>query len=108
MIRISIERDCSMTITGHAGAAECGRDIVCASVSVLAATLAEQVAELNEQGQLEDEPEIRMEPGDFRIHAEPSRRAEERLSYLFDAIRTTCQMLAMQYPEYVTVYIPAK
>ena len=59
-----------LTVTGHAGAAEPGHDLVCASASILAYTLAANVANMADNGQVR-EPIIKTMEGDTEISCKP-------------------------------------
>ena len=55
----------SLRLEGHAGYAEHGKDIVCASASILAYTVAQYVKYEDEHGTLKAPAEIKLESGIF-------------------------------------------
>ncbi len=71
-----------LSLSGHAGAADRGRDLVCAALSALAETAAAQ-------------PGAETERGEARMTV---RAAEERLAALAEGFR----LLAREFPEFVT------
>lgn len=84
-----------LTVRGHAGAAPAGRDLVCASASILAYT-AEAVLRDAERGRVEI-AEVQTADGLFTVDAVCDGRTEE----LVDAVCTGFRLLAEQYPRYV-------
>lgn len=97
-IRISVD-SLTMSITGHAGYAETGRDIVCAGVSMLAQTLAAHMARHADE---EDLLRLDMDDGMVLCMRPDGPRAEEyRVLYAFAL--EGLELLAGQYPEYVRI-----
>ena len=104
-VNISIDRDkreCSLLVNGHAGQAMIGEDIVCASASILAYTIAQVIKGMEHHGDLSETPTLKLESGDAII----SCRAKD--DYLFSelmqdffVIRTGYTLLAHNYPLYV-------
>ena len=93
----------TMKLTGHAGQAKHGEDIVCSAVSVLAYTVAQALQFQYEEGGLKKKPHIKLEPGDTVIIAKPKpERYEEALHTFFVAQVGYC-LLARAYPKYVTL-----
>jgi uncharacterized protein YsxB (DUF464 family) len=93
----------SLRIEGHAGYAEHGKDIVCASASILAYTVAQYVEYEDNQGNLNAPAEIRLESGDTVVSCEPK---EEILKWLWDAYQFAKMgflILAHNYPQYVSL-----
>lgn len=91
----------SLRLEGHAGYAEHGKDIVCASASILAYTVAQYVKYEEEQGNLNAPSEIKLDSGDSVIACEPK---EEILKWLWDAYQFAKMgflLLAQNYPQYV-------
>lgn len=62
MIAVCVRKD-SITVSGHAGFAEAGKDIVCAGVTALIQTLIKSVCDLTE-----DKIEYEISPGRADIH----------------------------------------
>jgi uncharacterized protein YsxB (DUF464 family) len=93
----------SLRIEGHAGYAEHGKDIVCASATILAYTVAQYVEYEDNQGNLNAPAEIRLESGDTVVSCEPK---EEILKWLWDAYQFAKMgflILAHNYPQYVSL-----
>ena len=90
-----IRHDNGITVSGHAGYAEPGKDIVCAAVSTLAQTLIASIEDLTQ-----DQITYVIQPGTVDIkHGNLSEQAQ----LLIDSFFIGCQMVAEQYPEYVRV-----
>jgi uncharacterized protein YsxB (DUF464 family) len=56
-----------MTVNGHAGYADKGKDIICASASILAYTVAQIVKAMDKHGDLTESPTIQLNEGDIFI-----------------------------------------
>ena len=82
-------------ITGHAGYAEPGKDIVCAAVSTLAQTLAVSLGKLTPDSVVYD-----LEPGHMEIY---HGTLSDRGKYLIKSFFIGVKMVAEQYPDYVKV-----
>ena len=93
-----------LTITGHAGAAEPGYDLVCASASMLAYTLAANVANMADNGQVR-EPVMKMNEGDTEISCNPRHNLKASVTLVFDSVCVGFELLAHDYPEYVSYKI---
>lgn len=98
MIRVSIDPlDKVFMLEGHAGYAPHGRDIVCASASMMAAMLFEYALQTAED---EDIWECEMRPGYARLLMEP---ACTDMLHVFEAVKTGFELLAKHYPDNVIV-----
>jgi uncharacterized protein YsxB (DUF464 family) len=91
----------SLRLEGHAGYAEVGKDIVCASASILAYTVAQFVMEAENKGDLASPPHIQLDSGDTLISCEPCEDTYEAVlnAYLF--AKMGYALLAHNYPQYV-------
>ena len=94
----------SLHINGHAGQNKYGSDIVCASASILAYTLAQNIKAAHERGILKYNPTLKLRDGNSII----SCRAKDDESYAemchaFVVIQAGYQLLAYNYPQYVAV-----
>ena len=94
----------SLHVKGHAGQNPPGNDIVCASASILAYTLAQNIKMSEELGHLKYSPKIKLKEGDSIITC----RAKDDETYAevlhtFLVIQTGYQLLAHNYPQYVAV-----
>ena len=93
-----------LTVTGHAGAAEPGHDLVCASASMLAYTLAANVANMADAGQVR-QPIIKNNEGDTEISCSPRHNLKASVTLVFDSVCVGFELLAHDYPEYVSYEI---
>ena len=95
-----------LTVTGHAGAAESGHDLVCASASILAYTLAANVANMADNGQVR-QPIIKVSEGDTEISCNPRHNLKASVTLVFDSVCVGFQLLAHNHPEYISYEIRA-
>lgn len=93
-----------LSITGHAGAAEPGYDLVCASASMLAYTLAANVANMADNGQVR-EPVMKMNEGDTEISCNPRHNLKASVTLVFDSVCVGFELLAHDYPQYISYEI---
>jgi uncharacterized protein YsxB (DUF464 family) len=93
-----------LTVTGHANSAEKGHDLVCASASILAYTLAANVANMADNGQVR-QPIIKNNEGDTEISCNPRSSLKNSVTLVFDSICVGFEMLAHDYPEYISYEI---
>lgn len=91
-VRIRPER---MEISGHAGYAEPGKDIVCAGVTALTQTLIQSIDDLTD-----DEIEYRISPGKVEVEY---RNLSEKSKTLVDSFFVGICLIAEEFPEYVKV-----
>lgn len=92
-----------LSLCGHAGYADKGKDIVCASATILAYTAAENLRRMYLSGRLKKPPNIRMREGDIFIQCIPE---EDEIQMTDDVFRIICagyELLARDYPEFVAV-----
>lgn len=92
MITVTKEKNC-ITVRGHAGYAEKGKDIVCAAVSVLTYNLQESIERLTEDtvGFCYGQNETTISFG----------RVSEKTKLLFDSFIVGIEMLSYNYPDNV-------
>ena len=95
----------SLRVVGHAGYAEEGKDIVCASASILAHTVAHKVSLLDRFGAFKEPAIIKLESGDTEITCVPpdSDLLYRSLSSIYEFAGTGFCLLAQNYPQYVEV-----
>ena len=91
----------SVTLVGHANAGEYGSDIVCASASMLAYTLAEAVNKRVELGMFACIPTVDITPGDTQIIFKAHKDYADELGVIVDVIADGYRMLAASYPDNV-------
>ena len=93
-----------LTVTGHANSAEPGHDLVCASASMLAYTLAANVANMADAGQVR-QPIIENTEGNTEISCNPRHNLKNTVTLVFDSICAGFELLAHDYPEYINYEI---
>ena len=90
-----------LTVTGHANSAEPGHDLVCASVSALALTLAGNVSYM-EAREAVHSVIINLDKGNAEIQCTPYRRYKDSVQQIFSAICVGFELLATQYPDHIS------
>jgi uncharacterized protein YsxB (DUF464 family) len=90
-----------MTIKGHSQAAPKGEDLICASATMLAYTVAQAVQFLHEQGQLKKKPKIHIDDGEATIIATPTEEAYAEALHTFWVAQCGIHVLAHNYPQNV-------
>ena len=95
-----------LTVEGHAGQADIGHDIVCASASILAYTVAQIVKTMEQHGDLKDKPIVELGSGDATIvcRCKNDDIYAEAAHTLFVA-QVGYLLLAHNYPQYVEVNV---
>lgn len=88
-----------MSISGHAGYAPAGQDIVCSAVSILSMALENMVIDHAESMQ----PKIHRKNGERKISCSPTKGNTRRCTTIFDTIYGGFELLAMNYPDHVQV-----
>lgn len=92
-----------LQLKGHAGYAEIGKDIVCASCSILAYTVAQFVNESDRTGFLKSPPVIKLESGDTVISCEPVDELLIDIQNMYFFAEKGYSLLAQNYPQYVVL-----
>ena len=90
-----------MSMHGHAGYDELGKDPVCAGASVLAFTLAQYVSNLEEEGGLESKPTIRIATGNMRVKCRPKPACWGEAATIFNFTHLGMRLLSEAYPKHV-------
>lgn len=93
----------SITLQGHAGYGEKGKDIVCAAASILAYTVAQVVTDLYSRKKLKKKPTVRLEEGNICVVCKPRRGAWSDAMAAYDVAQVGYRLLAESYPENVRV-----
>jgi uncharacterized protein YsxB (DUF464 family) len=91
-----------LTVEGHAGSDTKGHDLVCASASILAYTVAQVVKTMEQHGDLQGTPCIELNEGDASIILRCKNDdiyAEAR--HTFFVAKTGYELLAHNFPQYV-------
>ena len=103
MIRVRYTPDkFRLTVEGHAGSAERGRDLICAAVSTLVLTLAENVARMKKAGWLEGHG-VEIMAGKARIQCLPREEWKMAVEVVFTVILAGFELLGEKWPEFVEV-----
>lgn len=94
MIAVSVRKD-KITVSGHAGYAEAGKDIVCAGVTALTMSLVKSINDLTD-----DKIEYEISPGRVDIHC---GNLSEAGKLLVDSFFIGICLIAEEYPDNVRV-----
>lgn len=89
-----------LEVTGHAGQAEQGKDIVCSAVSMLFYTLADSLNKSEEM--LKKHAIIKMENGNGYLKCRPKKEYQGNITLMYWTILNGYQLLAEEYPQYIT------
>ena len=95
MIAVSVRKD-GIEISGHAGYAEAGKDIVCAGVTALTQTLIRSL-----EGLTSDEIKYEISPGRVDIHYGDLSEAG---TLLVDSFFIGVCQIASEFPDHVRIY----
>ena len=93
-----------LTVNGHAHAGEPGHDLVCAACSALAYTLAANVGNMEANGHVRNVT-VKMEPGDAEICCDVRSGSRMIVACIFEAICVGFEILARDYPQYISYEI---
>lgn len=94
MIAVRVQED-GVTVSGHAGFAGVGKDIICAGVTALTQTLIKSLNDLTE-----DKIEYEMSPGRADIKY---RDLSEAGKFLVDSFFIGICLIASEFPDYVRI-----
>lgn len=94
MIAVSVRKD-KITVSGHAGYAAAGKDIVCAGVTALTMSLVKSLNDLTE-----DKIEYEISPGRVDIHC---GNLSEAGMLLVDSFFIGICLIADEFPDYVRI-----
>ena len=106
MINVSFSRDAetiSLRVNGHAGQAAMGQDIVCASASILAYTVAQTLVYIDAQGGLKTRPRIKLKNGNAEIICKPTDEYAGEVLQTFFVAEVGYTLLSHSYPQYVDI-----
>lgn len=93
-----------LTVTGHANTGEPGKfDEVCAAVSTLVFTLAQNIKDAGDLKWLRKNPTLKLEPGDAVIKAKPTTNKEPMVAAMFTLIVRGLEMIAANYPDFIEI-----
>lgn len=89
----------TLQVTGHAGSAPAGQDLICAGMTTLVYALAQTLQSSGER--LEEEPDIQLSPGFALIRAKAKPACLGLLREDFALVCNGVALLAAHYPECV-------
>ena len=105
MITVLYHRDRTrVSIKGHAYSGEKGHDLVCASTSILAHTIAALVKNMEKEGHIKY-PTIEITSGDALIHCNVPSKYKPTVTFAIDAICAGFELLAQSYPDNISYEI---
>lgn len=90
-----------LTVKGHARSAEPGRDLICASCSILALTMAANVGHMSDSGCVTDAVTT-LEEGNAEISCKPKARFRDSVKQTFMSVCVGFEILAHKYPAYIS------
>ena len=100
MVNINFKpKELEVTITGHAGSAEKGKDIVCSAVSILAYTLANAIEASKDM--LEEAPVIEIDEGNVKISCKPKKVFLATIQRTYWTVLCGFELLTSNYRDYV-------
>lgn len=99
---ITVKRNgLSITINGHANSAECGKDLICASASILFYTLVENVGQMERKGKCK--AQIKALEGDAEVKIAVLPAYFDEAVMLIEHIMVGYEILSSEYPEYIRI-----
>lgn len=104
MITVSItdtKKSLTLKVEGHSNYAEQGKDIVCASASILAYTMAQNAMYMFSNHQLKCMPVLNLVEGDTEITITPKQQFYEEGFHAYFLASLGYSLLAKSYPENV-------
>ena len=93
----------TLKLSGHAGQAEQGKDIICSAASILAYTVAQTLQFMYEEGGLKKKPHLKLDEGDTIIVAKPKEDTYAEVLHTFFVAQVGYHLLSHNYPQYVTL-----
>lgn len=90
-----------MTLKGHASAAPKGEDLICASATMLAYTVAQAVQFMFEHDKLRRKPKINIKDGSATVIATPTEDGYAEVLHTFWVAQCGVHLLAHNYPQHV-------
>lgn len=108
MITVVYHRDRNrVEVEGHAHSGEAGHDLICASASILAHTLAALAKNMENAGQVKY-PTVELDEGHALIACNVPSRYKTTVTFAFDAICAGFDLLAQSYPDNISYQIRGK
>lgn len=100
---IEVIYDCAkfdLRVTGHAGAAPRGEDLVCAAATMLVRTFAQNAKVMDHAG-IVSGVQIELEEGNAHVCCKPAKKYRAVASAVLQGICIGFEMLEKEYPEYL-------
>lgn len=94
------DKSITMTLEGHAKSNDEGKDIICASASILCYTLAQSLKYIKAQGGIR-RLRIKLESGDARIRCYPTEDYYDVVLNTYFVTEVGFNLLSHNFPEYV-------
>lgn len=105
MIEVTYYREYNrVTIKGHALSGKPGHDLVCAGCSALAYTLAANVGNMEDSGQVRDVV-AQLYPGDTEISCKAKGKYAAMVARVYQAVCVGFEVLAVSNPQYISYQI---
>ncbi len=105
MIKVVYHRDRNrVELEGHAYSGKAGHDLICASASILAHTLATLTKNMENAGQIKH-PKVELTGGYALISCNVPSRYKPTVTFAFDAICAGFDLLAQSYPDNISYQI---
>lgn len=86
-----------VTVDGHARSGEAGHDLICATASILAYTLAANVQNMEHNGQVRDTV-LKLEMGSAEIGCKADNKYKAIVAMIFASVCAGFEVLAADYP----------
>lgn len=99
VVSVTLGKRLSVKLKGHAGG-EKGKDLVCASASILAYTLAQNV---KDGAEFCETTKLRLDEGDTEVTCKPKPESLSAMRGLYIAFIRGYQLLEANFPEQVRV-----
>lgn len=90
---------------GHARTAAAGKDLLCASVSSLALTLAAYVRKAEEDGLIKEEPRIKIKNGLTIVKCRPKDEGFAQVLHAYYVIQIGMSLLGEYQPDHIGVTV---
>lgn len=93
-----------MRVRGHSNSDKHGKDLICASASILAYTAAQTFQCMFADGDLRSKPLIRLKEGDAVITVRPKQDRYTEALHVFFVVQMGYFLLSRNYPQYVELF----
>lgn len=92
-----------MSVKGHTGFAELGKDPVCAGASILAMTAVQCLMMMNEDGKFQKKPNVTVRNGRVEITVKPKPEHFGEAFHVFWMAQVGMRLLEESYPANITL-----